>query len=45
MAEDATVPLRWVLLFAVVTLGALALAVLYVGGDLITPAGLLALPF
>jgi len=45
MAEDVTVPLRWVLLFAVVVLGALAAAVLFVGGNLIGAAGLLAIPF
>ena len=44
MADDVTVPLRWVLLFAVVVLGALAAAVLFVGGDLIA-SGFLTLPF
>jgi len=39
--ETAPVPIRWVLLFALVTLGVLAVAVQFVGGSLVGTAGLL----
>lgn len=39
MADDSSVSFWWVLLFVLLALGVAAVAVLFVGGELIAPPG------
>lgn len=43
MADDNSVSFWWIVLFVLLTLAVGAAAVLFVGGDLITPPGFLVL--